>query len=67
MRLNTKLFQPKCYITTYGLKSFRYEGSQVWNEVCDLLKYCRPIAGSKAGLVKWEESSVDVQIVFYVC
>ncbi len=41
MRINRKLLPPKCYTSTYGLKSFRYEGAKVWNEVCDILKDCK--------------------------
>ena len=54
MRQNGKLSQSECYTTTYGLKSFRYEGAKVWNEACDLLKDFKTISDFKAGLEKWE-------------
>ncbi len=54
MRINGKLLQPKCYTSTYAIKSFRYGGAKVWNEVCDILKDCKTIAEFKAALAKWE-------------
>ncbi len=54
MDIKGKVLQPKCYTTIYGLKSFRYEGAKIWNEVGDILKDCKTIAGFKATLIKWE-------------
>ena len=52
MCLNGNLVQSKCYITTYGLISFKYEGTKMWNKVC-------------APLNIQESSVLGVQIVFY--
>ncbi len=55
IRINGKVLQPsKCYVTTYGLKSFRYEGAKIRNEVCDTSNDFKTIADFKAAVVKWE-------------
>ncbi len=47
-----------------NLKSFRYKGAKVWNEVCDLSKDCRTLSDSKAGLVKWEGVKCSCNDIF---
>ena len=54
MRDSSKLHQPKVQSTLYGLRSIRYEGSTLWNNLPVHLKECLDFNSFKLLVKAWE-------------
>ena len=52
-RDGTKLIQPKVYTTRNGLKSFRYQGAKIWNELPTSIQNTEDVSEFKYRLNKW--------------
>ena len=52
-RGGTKLIQPKVNTTRNGLKSFRYQGAKIWNELPTSIKNTEDVSGFKYRLNEW--------------
>ena len=53
MRDKNKLIQPLKRTTTYGLRSFEYYGSHVWNMLPVHFKSCESISEFKNSIKRW--------------
>ena len=52
-RGGTKLMQPKVNTTRNGLKSFRYQGAKIWNELPTSIKNTEDVSEFKYRLNEW--------------
>ena len=52
-RGGTKLIQPKVNTTRNGLKSFRYQGAKIWNELPTSIKNTEDVSEFKYRLNEW--------------
>ena len=66
LRDASKLQQPKRISTTFGLRSFTYFGSQLWNNLPIAFKESDDIVAFKDQLRHWGGPNLDGVINFYV-
>ena len=66
LRDSSKLVQPKRNTTTFGLRSFTYFGSKLWNDLPIDFKETTDLALFKDRLRHWDGPKFDDVINFYV-
>ncbi len=62
-----RLVQPKCRTETYGIKSVRYQGTRLWNDLDQTLKYAMAINDLKNALYSGKASNATALFVTCVC
>ncbi len=58
LRSIVSLKQPKCNTVTYGLKSFRYKGAKIWNDLPNKIENSITLAEFKNQIKKWQGPNV---------
>ena len=53
MRSSVRFVQPKCHSVTYGLRSFSYKGSKVWNDLPEQCKNAVSLTEFKMMIKSW--------------
>lgn len=53
IRGGSKVVQPKCNTVTYGLRSFRYKASKIWNELPEVYKTVLTLKEFKEMIQMW--------------
>ena len=60
-----RLIQPRFNTTTFGLRSFAYCGSKLWNDLPNSLKKIENVTAFKIALRNWDGPS-DLQVGHYL-